>query len=326
MSCGIDDKSCETPRRRGALAALGLMTAIFIFLSYVSFLPSRGQVTPDNFSYGEYSAIDGKRVFQAYNCMGCHTLVGNGAYLGPDLTNVYADTGPAYLAAFLPSAGSWPTENALRAQLQDAVQREDSGIDSIDAYLAQYSGVQTRIERRSGQATTMPNLPLTKDEIGQLIAYLKYTSTMNTEGWPPTIKVAPETVESHRQKIYGFPAPIAAAAAAPLSQVAAAPAAAMDPAALGAQLVKDYACTACHANDKTALVGPGWGGLYGSQVTLEDGSKVTADEAYLTTAITQPDVHLVAGYPVGVMPSYEALLSSEEVAAIVAHLRTLETQ
>src|SRR3546814_6758904 len=54
------------------------------------------------------------------------TLVGNGAYLGPDLTEVYKHAGPAWLAAFLPSAGGWPTEAAVRAQLLDPNQHARS--------------------------------------------------------------------------------------------------------------------------------------------------------------------------------------------------------
>ena len=319
MSCGSGDSSCEKPRRRAALVLLGLMALIFIALSVFSFLPSRGQATPDTVSFGPYQANDGKRVFQAYNCMGCHTMVGNGAYLGPDLTQEYKHAGPAWLAAFLPSAGGWPTTAAVRAQLLDPNQQADGGTDSIEAYLKKFPGAAERIERRGGGTTMMPNLPLTKDEIGQLIAYLKYTSAMNTEGWPP--KVEAGTLDRRLQLAHGT---VALAQAAPAA--AAKPAAASDPAALGAQLVKDYGCVACHASDDKRLVGPGWGGLYESSVSLADGSKVTADDAYLAESIRQPNAKIVAGYPPGVMPAYDTLLKTEEVNAIVAYLHTLEKQ
>ena len=319
MSCGSGDSSCEKPRRRSALVLLGVMALIFIALSVFSFLPSRGQATPDAVSFGPYQANDGKRVFQAYNCMGCHTMVGNGAYLGPDLTEVYRHAGPAWLAAFLPSAGGWPTEAAVRAQLLDPNQHADTGTDTIDAYLQKYPGAATRIQRRGGGTTLMPNLPLSKDEIGQLIAYLKYTSAMNTEGWPP--KVEAGTLDRRLQLAHGT---VALAQAAPAA--VATPAQASDPAALGAQLVKDYGCVACHASDDKRLVGPGWGGLYESSVSLADGSKVTADDAYLAESIRQPNAKIVASYPSGVMPAYDTLLKIDEVDAIVAYLHTLEKQ
>lgn len=322
MSCGSGDSSCEKPRRRGALVLLGIMALVFIALSVFSFLPSRGQAVPDTVTFGPYQANDGKRVFQAYNCMGCHTMVGNGAYLGPDLTEVYKHAGPAWLAAFLPSAGGWPTQAAVRAQLLDPNQVADTGTDAIDAYLQKYPGAATRIERRGGGTTLMPNLPLSKDEIGQLIAYLKYTSAVNTEGWPP--KVEAGALDHRLQLAHGSMAMVQAASAT--AEAGPPPTAAGDPAALGAQLVKDYGCVACHASDDKKLVGPGWGGLHGSSVSLADGSKVTADDAYLVESIRQPNAKIVAGYPPGVMPAYDTLLKTDEVDAIVAYLHTLEKQ
>ena len=318
MSCGVGGSSCETPRRRGAFIALGVMTVIFIALSIFSFLPSRGQVTPNTITYGKYTADQGKRVFQAYNCMGCHTMVGNGAYLGPDLTGEYKRVGPAWLAAFLPSAGGWPTTGAVRAQLLDPTAQADTGTDSIEAYLKKFPDAAVHIERRGGKATEMPNLPFTKDEIGELIAYLKYTSAMNTEGWPPKVEV--EGLDHRLQLAHGVAAVAAATPAAAAKPSDAAP----DPAAQGAQLVTDNGCTACHATDDKRVVGPGWGGLYNSKVKLADGSTVTADDAYLRESILQPNAKIVAGYPASVMPDYHTLLKDDQVNAIVAYLHTLE--
>ncbi|GAA0889468.1 hypothetical protein GCM10009121_23490 [Rhodanobacter soli] len=324
MSCGVGGSSCETPRRRGAFLVLAILALIFVVLSIFSFLKSRNQVTPDTVSFGAYQATDGKRVFQAYNCMGCHTMVGNGAYLGPDLTEEYKHAGPAWLAAFLPSAGGWPTTAAVRAQLLDPNQSADTGTDSIEAYLKKFPGAAQRIERRGGGATMMPNLPLSKDEIGQLIAYLKYTSAMNTEGWPPKVEV--EGLDHRLLLAHGTaavtqttPAMAAMAAPAPAGPTA-------DPAVHGAQLVKDTGCVACHAADEKRLVGPGWGGLYNAKVSLADSSTVIADDAYLRESIRQPNAKIVAGYPAGVMPAYATLLKDDEVNAIVAYLHTLEKQ
>ena len=85
MSCGEGKPCREVRHRRIALVVLALMAGIFLALSIFSFLPSRNQVTPDTVRFGSNEAVAGKRVFQAYNCMGCHTMVGNGAYFGPDL-------------------------------------------------------------------------------------------------------------------------------------------------------------------------------------------------------------------------------------------------
>ena len=320
MSCGVGGSSCETPRRRGAFVALGLLALIFIVLSIFSFLKSRGQVTPDTVSFGQYQAADGKRIFQAYNCMGCHTLVGNGAYLGPDLTEEYKLAGPAWLAAFLPSAGQWPTAAAVRTQLANPEMQAATGVQSIDAYLQKFPGAASRIERRGGGISGMPNLPFTKDEVGQLIAYLKYTSAMNTEGWPPKVEVA-----GGMDKRVSLAHGTGATPLSPISAPTAAPAAA-EPAAVGAQLVKDYGCVACHATDTKRLVGPGWGGLYGSNVKLADGSSVLADDAYLAESIRQPGAQIVDGYPAGVMPVYATLLKEDEIKAMVAYIASLHSQ
>jgi len=318
MSCAKGQPCEEGLYRRVALAVLGLMAAIFLALSVASFLPSRGQVVPSTVSYAGHQAVDGKRVFQAYNCMGCHTIVGNGAYFGPDLTKLYGHVGPAWLEAFLPSAGRWPTANAVKLQLQNEAVARAAGTDNLDAYLARYPAAAERISRRGGQVTLMPNLPLSREEIGKLIAFFKYTSEMDTEGWPPVPRVDGLTFPQAK------PLPGAALAAVAPAATAAAPSAPRSEIAEGKQLTEDNGCTACHSPGQEKLVGPGWGGLYGSTVTLADGSTVIADDAYLTESILNPDARIAHGFEAGAMPSFADMLDDKQVAAIVAYLRTLK--
>lgn len=324
MTCTSGDRSCETPRRRGALIVLALMAAIFFFLSWASFVDERGQAVPDDFSYKGFSADEGKRVFQAYNCMGCHTIVGNGAYFGPDLTNIYQDTGPAWLEAFIPSAASWPTGGAVRTHLITPEQQQVAEAATLEEYLSKYAGAAERVERRGGAPSHMPNLPFREGEVAKLIAFFRYTSAMNTEGWPP--KVETGSLEQRLRFIKpaaAAPAPAPAAAAAPAAATNAPEASVADPAQEGAALVANYGCTACHAADQTRMIGPGWGGLYNSLVTLADGTTVTADQAYLTTSIREPDAQIAEGFPAGVMPAYSSILSDAEVDAMVAYLVSL---
>ncbi len=347
----------ERRRRRIALGALGVMMLVFIVLSAFSFVGSRGQVVPEAISYAAaFEAVDGKRVFQAYNCMGCHTVVGNGAYFAPDLTDVYERAGPAWLAAYLPSAGSWPTEAALRTQLQGQHQLAETGIDELEEYYRAFPGARERVERRGGSSAYMPNLTLTGQQVNELIAFLKYTSALDTEGWPPTPKVdglqhplavglltyAGGAPSGAPRSAPGFvltsaPAP-AATAAAPAGASSGAPpggdladggpaalAPPVDAAARGAEIAQQYGCLACHAVDDTTVVGPGWGGLFGSHETLVDGASVLVDEAYLAESIRLPDARLVAGFQPGTMPAYANVLSEDEIAAIVAYIVSLET-
>ena len=60
--------------------------------------------------------------------------------------------------------------------------------------------------------------------------------------------------------------------------------------------------------------------LSGKMQTLADGSTVLADETYLRRAIREPQAQVVKGFP-PVMPP--AILSDEEVAALVAYLQSL---
>lgn len=321
MSCTPGKPCWEGFKRRRALGVLGLMGAIFILLSAFSFLDSRGQVIPSKVQYAGFDAVEGKRVFQAFNCMGCHTIVGNGAYFGPDLTKLYDKVGPAWIEAFLPSAGAWPASGAVNLKLLDKSIAAEAGVSSMEEYLEKYPAAAERINRRGGHASQMPNLPLNREQVGNLIAFLKYTSAMNTEGWPPKSKVDGLTFPQARQnpeqstpgQSSGKPAEDPTAGDQPVSL-----------AVLGGKLAAQNGCTACHSTSTQKLVGPGWQGLYGSQVSLADGSKVTADDSYLTRAILDPDSELVEGYTAGIMPTFAGLLDEQQVSAIVAYLRTLK--
>lgn len=45
--------------------------------------------------------ILGKDIWDKNNCMGCHTLMGEGAYYAPELTKVYERRGPAWMKMFI---------------------------------------------------------------------------------------------------------------------------------------------------------------------------------------------------------------------------------
>lgn len=47
------------------------------------------------------SAIKGKHLFDQKNCMGCHTIMGEGAYYAPELTKVYQRRGETFIRAML---------------------------------------------------------------------------------------------------------------------------------------------------------------------------------------------------------------------------------
>ncbi len=91
-------------------------------------------------------------------------------------------------------------------------------------------------------------------------------------------------------------------------------------AAEGQQLFRSNGCAACHSVDGSDGVGPTLQGLLGSQVELDGGTTVTADEAYVRESIVNPSAQRVAGYSAQ-MPARE--LSPSEVDALVAYISAL---
>jgi len=91
----------------------------------------------------------------------------------------------------------------------------------------------------------------------------------------------------------------------------------------GRQYAQQFGCLACHSVDGTKLVGPTWKGLFGHEVTLEDGTTVIADETYLQNSIVNPAAQLVRGYP-NVMPAiYKDQLTREQIQAIIEYIKSL---
>jgi mono/diheme cytochrome c family protein len=91
-------------------------------------------------------------------------------------------------------------------------------------------------------------------------------------------------------------------------------------AAHGKQLARTAGCSACHGVDGSGGIGPAWTGLLGRQVTLTDGSTLTADDAYIAESIRDPKAKVVAGFSVS-MP--DPRLDDADVADLVAYIVTL---
>ena len=103
----------------------------------------------------------GKLTVQAKNCMNCHTLLGNGAYYAPDLTKAWLDPG-------------WGNEQAretlMTLFLKDPIANA----------------------RTFGTGRRMPDMDLTDDEVRGVIAFLKWMSAVDTNGFPRGFKPLPQ--------------------------------------------------------------------------------------------------------------------------------------
>ena len=82
-------------------------------------------------------------------------------------------------------------------------------------------------------------------------------------------------------------------------------------------------CWSCHSQDGSTSVGPTWKGLFGKTETLEDGSTVEVDEAYIRESILDPGAKVVQGFPAGAMPTFSSL-TDEDLQAIVAYIKSLD--
>ncbi len=75
-----------------------LLSAIFLGLTWDTFQQIPGRT---NAAALTDSVKRGKHLWEDNNCMGCHTLFGEGAYYAPELTKVFERRGPVFIAAQL---------------------------------------------------------------------------------------------------------------------------------------------------------------------------------------------------------------------------------
>ncbi len=95
----------------------------------------------------------------------------------------------------------------------------------------------------------------------------------------------------------------------------------------GRELAELNGCFKCHSIDGSAGDGPSWLGAFGEEVQLEDGSTLTADEAYLRNSILNPQEQIVAGFAGVNMPAtFGRVLSEEDITAIIDFIKSLGTE
>lgn len=73
-------------------------SSIFLFLTFDTLRQIPERTNEQNLTE---SVARGKHLFDRKNCMGCHTILGEGAYYAPELTKVYDRRGPEWMAIFL---------------------------------------------------------------------------------------------------------------------------------------------------------------------------------------------------------------------------------
>ena len=77
---------------------------IFIGLTVYSLGEAQDQTNYENITE---QVVRGKNLWDSNNCMGCHTLLGEGGYYAPELTKVIERRGEGYIKAVLTSPIPW---------------------------------------------------------------------------------------------------------------------------------------------------------------------------------------------------------------------------
>ncbi len=80
------------------LTGTALCSLAFVGLTVDTFQRIPAQTRADRLTP---AAVRGKHLWDGNNCMGCHTLMGEGAYYAPELTRVYRRRGPDFIRAML---------------------------------------------------------------------------------------------------------------------------------------------------------------------------------------------------------------------------------
>jgi cytochrome c oxidase subunit II len=89
----------------------------------------------------------------------------------------------------------------------------------------------------------------------------------------------------------------------------------------GEQLFHSFACSGCHSA-QAVVRAPLLEGVYGSQVPLQDGRIVQADDRYIRDCILIPNTQVVAGFD-PVMPSFQGRLSEDDLFALITYIKSI---
>jgi cytochrome c oxidase subunit 2 len=91
----------------------------------------------------------------------------------------------------------------------------------------------------------------------------------------------------------------------------------------GERLFASMGCNACH-NSTAGARGPNLAGVYGTKLTLTNGSQVLVNDAYLRDAILNPSQHVTAGFA-PIMPTYQGQISEDGLIDLVEYLKNLNS-
>jgi len=116
--------------------------SIFFFLIFLALTYHTEQTFPQRSNEAQLTE-------SVIRCIGCHTLLGEGAYFAPELGNVFQRRGGE--EGFKPFLHAWMKMQPLNVPGRRA----------------------------------MPQFNLSEQEVDDIAEFLKWSSKINTNGWPP---------------------------------------------------------------------------------------------------------------------------------------------
>lgn len=130
--------------------------SLFAILIFTGLTFDTVQKIPElsNASEITHSVARGKHLWEVNNCVGCHTIMGEGAYYAPELGNAFDRLGAGDEEAFKEYLISWMAVQPLNTP-----------------------------NRRK-----MPQFNLSETDVKDLASFLIWTSKIDDNEWPPNIE------------------------------------------------------------------------------------------------------------------------------------------
>lgn len=107
--------------------------SVFFILLFAALTFQTHQAWPERTKPENITAAveHGKKIWEDNNCIGCHTLLGEGAYFAPELGNVYERRGPEFIKAWMKAM---PTNAPGRRQMPN-FGLDEAQLDALVAFL-----------------------------------------------------------------------------------------------------------------------------------------------------------------------------------------------
>jgi nitric oxide reductase subunit C len=116
----------------------GTMFFVLLFAALIFHTETK---IPERSKSGEITeaVVRGKHLWETRNCIGCHTLLGEGAYFAPELGNVYERRGPDFIKGWIKAM---PRTHPVAARCRSSTSPTHNSNDLVE-FLRWTNGINT---------------------------------------------------------------------------------------------------------------------------------------------------------------------------------------